>query len=68
MRVCLLPQIVICVPSGAPLPVVSNGGIAMMTLMAGIGFLLNVAVHRSKAFEGTRRARPAVPAWPASKR
>ncbi len=40
---------------GVPLPLVSYGGTAMMTLMAGIGFLLNVSVHRSMdAGDGAR--------------
>jgi len=31
---------------GVPLPLVSYGGTAMMTLMIGLGFLLNVRIHR----------------------
>lgn len=31
---------------GIPLPLVSYGGTAMLTLMIGIGFLLSVSVHR----------------------
>ncbi|MEE9301921.1 MAG: rod shape-determining protein RodA [Alphaproteobacteria bacterium] len=31
---------------GVPLPLISYGGSSMMTLLAGFGFLLNVAVHR----------------------
>jgi len=31
---------------GIPLPLVSNGGTAMMTLLIGCGLLLCVAVHR----------------------
>lgn len=31
---------------GVPLPLVSHGGSAMLTLLIGIGFVLNVALHR----------------------
>jgi rod shape determining protein RodA len=31
---------------GVPLPLVSYGGTAMMTLMVGLGLLINVYVHR----------------------
>jgi rod shape determining protein RodA len=31
---------------GVPLPLVSYGGTAMLTLMIGLGFLLNVRIHR----------------------
>jgi len=31
---------------GVPLPLVSYGGSAMLTLLVGIGFMLNVAIHR----------------------
>lgn len=31
---------------GVPLPLISYGGSAMLTLLAGFGFVLNVAVHR----------------------
>ena len=49
---------------GVPLPLVSYGGTAMLTLMAGIGFLLNAAVHRTVDTAPTgRRTAPSVPAW-----
>ncbi|MEI6987402.1 MAG: FtsW/RodA/SpoVE family cell cycle protein, partial [Rhodospirillaceae bacterium] len=32
---------------GIPLPLVSYGGTAMLTLMIGIGLLLSVSVHRN---------------------
>ena len=49
---------------GVPLPLVSYGGTAMLTLMAGIGFLLNAAVHRTvDTTPSGRRTAPTVPAW-----
>lgn len=52
---------------GVPLPLVSYGGTAMITLMAGIGLLLNVSVHRNADLEagggmGATRVR-----WPVRK-
>ena len=35
---------------GVPLPLVSYGGTAMLTLMFGFGLLMNVAIHRKVAF------------------
>ena len=32
---------------GVPLPLVSYGGTAMLTLLMGFGFLLNVGLHRT---------------------
>jgi rod shape determining protein RodA len=32
---------------GVPLPLVSYGGTAMLTLLIGFGFLLNVGLHRN---------------------
>jgi len=35
---------------GIPLPLVSYGGTAMLTLLMGFGFLLNVGLHRNIKF------------------
>ncbi|MGI9413276.1 MAG: rod shape-determining protein RodA [Hyphomicrobiales bacterium] len=48
---------------GVPLPLVSYGGTAMLTLMVGIGFLLNAAVHRTVE-TGPQGGRGAASAWP----
>ncbi len=37
---------------GVPLPLVSHGGSAMLTVMMGFGILLSVHVHRDVEFEG----------------
>jgi len=39
---------------GVPLPLVSHGGSAMFTVMAGFGLLMSVHVHRDVAFGGNR--------------
>lgn len=53
---------------GVPLPLVSYGGTAMMTLMVGIGFLLNVSVHRTmEGADGPAEATER-PAWLTSRR
>ena len=41
MVMSLLPVV------GAPLPLVSYGGTALLTLLMGFGFLLNVGLHRT---------------------
>ncbi len=41
---------------GVPLPMISYGGTAMLTLMIGIGFLINVYVHRDVTLSRTGRA------------
>ena len=38
---------------GVPLPLVSHGGSAMLTVMLGFGILMSVHVHRDTEFEGT---------------
>lgn len=38
---------------GVPLPLISYGGTAMLTLMIGIGFLINVYVHRDVTISRT---------------
>jgi rod shape determining protein RodA len=38
---------------GVPLPLVSHGGSAMLTVMLGFGVLMSVHVHRDVEFEGT---------------
>ena len=38
---------------GVPLPLVSHGGSAMLTVMMGFGILMSVHVHRDVEFEGT---------------
>ena len=38
---------------GVPLPLISYGGTAMLTLMVGIGFLINVYVHRDVTISRT---------------
>lgn len=53
---------------GVPLPLVSYGGTAMITLMAGIGLLLNVSVHRTLDLDGGAKPRVRLPAWPVRKR
>jgi rod shape determining protein RodA len=40
---------------GVPLPLVSHGGSAMLTVMAGFGVLLSVYVHRDVEFADRRR-------------
>ena len=40
---------------GVPLPLVSHGGSAMLTVMVGFGVLMSVHVHRNIAFEEDRR-------------
>jgi len=52
---------------GVPLPLVSYGGTAMMTLMVGIGFLLNVSVHRKTNCDSGATRRGTLPAWPTRK-
>ena len=52
---------------GVPLPLVSYGGTAMMTLMASIGLLLNVSVHRQVEIEGGEEGEGRPPAWPTRK-
>ena len=37
---------------GVPLPLISYGGNAMLTLMIGIGFLINVYIHRDVKISG----------------
>ena len=37
---------------GVPLPLVSHGGSAMLTVMLGFGILMSVHVHRDTEFEG----------------
>ncbi len=50
---------------GVPLPLVSYGGTAMLTLMAGLGLVLNVALHKSVAIENVSAAPPVRwPPWP----
>lgn len=39
---------------GVPLPLVSHGGSAMLTVMIGFGVLMSVHVHRDVEFAGTR--------------
>ncbi|MEA2790506.1 MAG: rod shape determining protein RodA [Acetobacteraceae bacterium] len=39
---------------GVPLPLVSHGGSAMLTVMAGFGVLMSVHVHRDVEFAATR--------------
>jgi rod shape determining protein RodA len=39
---------------GVPLPMVSHGGSAMLTVMLGFGILMSVHVHRDTEFEGTQ--------------
>lgn len=52
---------------GVPLPLVSYGGTAMMTLMVGIGFLLNISVHRKTDCGDGQARTSAMPAWPTGK-
>ena len=40
---------------GVPLPLVSHGGSAMITMMVSFGVLMSVQVHRDVEFEGTGR-------------
>jgi rod shape determining protein RodA len=42
---------------GVPLPLVSHGGSAMLTVMVGFGILMSVHVHRDVVFPATRDAR-----------
>jgi rod shape determining protein RodA len=42
---------------GVPLPLVSHGGSAMLTVMAGFGVLMSVHVHRDVVFPTTRDSR-----------
>jgi rod shape determining protein RodA len=42
---------------GVPLPLVSHGGSAMITVMLGFGILLSVHVHRDVVFPGTDTGR-----------
>jgi rod shape determining protein RodA len=42
---------------GVPLPLVSHGGSAMLTVMAGFGILMSVHVHRDAVFPATRENR-----------
>lgn len=42
---------------GVPLPLVSHGGSAMITVMVGFGILLSVHVHRDVEFAGSDRRR-----------
>jgi rod shape determining protein RodA len=37
-----------------PLPLISHGGSAMITVMIGFGILLSVHVHRDAEFSGGR--------------
>ncbi len=39
---------------GVPLPMVSHGGSAMLTVMLGFGILMSVHVHRDTEFEGAQ--------------
>jgi rod shape determining protein RodA len=41
---------------GVPLPLVSHGGSAMITVMIGFGVLMSVHVHRDAEFDGSRGA------------
>ena len=52
---------------GVPLPLVSYGGTAMITLMAGIGLLLNVSVHRNSDLEAGGGMSAARVHWPVRK-
>ena len=47
MVVSILPVV------GVPLPMVSYGGTAMLTMMIGIGFIINVAIYREAWFGRT---------------
>ena len=38
---------------GVPLPLISHGGSAMLTVMLGVGVLMSVHVHRDVAFAGS---------------
>ena len=38
---------------GVPLPLVSHGGSAMITMMVSFGVLMSVQVHRDAEFGGT---------------
>jgi rod shape determining protein RodA len=38
---------------GVPLPLISHGGSAMITMMVSFGILLSVQVHRDVEFAGT---------------
>lgn len=42
---------------GVPLPLVSHGGSAVITVMIGFGLLMSVHVHRDVAFSGTEEER-----------
>ncbi len=42
---------------GVPLPLVSHGGSAVITVMIGFGILMSVHVHRDVEFSGTREDR-----------
>ncbi len=53
---------------GVPLPLVSYGGTAMMTLMVGIGFLLNVSVHRTMEGGDGGADRSERPVWLTTRR
>ncbi len=55
---------------GVPLPLVSYGGTALLTLMAGLGLVLNVALHRSMPLErggSGGGGSIALPKWPVRK-
>jgi len=41
---------------GVPLPLVSHGGSAMITVMVGFGVLMSVHIHRDVAFNEARSA------------
>jgi rod shape determining protein RodA len=42
---------------GVPLPLVSHGGSAVITVMIGFGILMSVHVHRNVEFSGTEQER-----------
>ncbi|MBV9758695.1 MAG: FtsW/RodA/SpoVE family cell cycle protein, partial [Alphaproteobacteria bacterium] len=46
-----LAMVMVAIPvGGVPLPLVSHGGSAMLTVMVGFGILLSVYVHRNVEF------------------
>jgi rod shape determining protein RodA len=49
---------------GVPLPLVSYGGTAMLTVMAGLGLVLNVSIHRHVELERGSGPALAWPPWP----
>ena len=46
---------------GVPLPLISYGGTAMLTVMFGFGLLMNVGVHRDVRHQPARRLSQMVP-------